>query len=63
MAVGNRWYRWVCEREGVDPVAIYPEMALRYKAPKLKGPFNLEARRAAGFDEDELAALTRADDA
>ena len=28
------------------------------RAPRLRGPFNLEARRAAGFDEHELAALT-----
>jgi len=26
---------------------------------QLRGPFNLEARRAAGFDEEELAALGR----
>jgi len=57
VAVGNRWYRWLCEREGVDPVAAYAALAERYVAPRQKGPFNLAARRAAGFDEDELAAL------
>ncbi|HBD36947.1 MAG TPA: DUF455 domain-containing protein, partial [Cupriavidus sp.] len=31
--------------------------AEQYRAPKLRGPFNLDARRAAGFDEDELAWL------
>jgi uncharacterized ferritin-like protein (DUF455 family) len=40
-------------------MAIYAELALRYKAPVLRGPFNLDARRAAGFSEAELAALTR----
>jgi uncharacterized ferritin-like protein (DUF455 family) len=57
VAIGNRWYRQVCSDRGLDPVAIYPELALQYKAPKLRGPFNLEARRKAGFDADELAAL------
>ncbi len=57
VAIGNRWYGWLCERDGLDPLAIYPDMARRYNAPVLKGPFNLEARRAAGFTDEELAAL------
>jgi uncharacterized ferritin-like protein (DUF455 family) len=59
VAVGNRWYRFLCAQRGFDPVATYAELSERYKAPHLRGPFNLEARRAAGFDEDELAALQR----
>lgn len=35
-----------------------PMLSLKYKAPQLRGPFNLEARRAAGFSEAELAAFT-----
>ncbi|AJC23438.1 hypothetical protein RO07_17870 [Pandoraea pulmonicola] len=57
VAIGNRWYRWGCERAGLDPVETYARLATRYHAPRLRGPFNLEARRAAGFDDDELAAL------
>jgi uncharacterized ferritin-like protein (DUF455 family) len=57
VAIGNRWYRWLCAQRGLEPVATYAELALRYKAPALRGPFNLEARRAAGFSETELAAL------
>lgn len=57
VAVGNRWYRWLCEREGLDPVAHYAVLAARHGAPKLRGPFNLEARGAAGFTAEELAAL------
>ncbi|MFZ4478264.1 MAG: ferritin-like domain-containing protein [Rhodoferax sp.] len=59
VATGNRWYRWLCSERGIDPMATYTLLALRYSAPRLRGPFNLEARRAAGFDEDELAALLR----
>lgn len=59
VAVGNRWYRYLCAKRGLDPVATYAELSERYKAPHLRGPFNLEARRAAGFDEEELAALGR----
>jgi uncharacterized ferritin-like protein (DUF455 family) len=57
VAAGNRWYRFVCAQRGLDPIATYAELAARHQAPKLRAPFNLEARRAAGFDEAELAAL------
>lgn len=57
VAIGNRWYRMLCEQRSLDPVATYRDLAQRYRAPRPRGPFNLEARRAAGFSEDELAAL------
>ncbi|MDO9075546.1 MAG: ferritin-like domain-containing protein [Rubrivivax sp.] len=59
VAVGNRWYRWLCERAGLDPVAHYAVLAQRHRAPRLRGPFNLAARSAAGFTADEIAALQR----
>lgn len=55
--IGNRWYRWLCDQQGVEPESTYRELALRHKAPVLKGPFNKEARRQAGFTEHELAEL------
>jgi uncharacterized ferritin-like protein (DUF455 family) len=55
--IGNHWYRFLCAQRGLDPVATYADLALRYKAPRLRGPFNWEARRAAGFDETELQML------
>ncbi|MET0381801.1 MAG: ferritin-like domain-containing protein [Burkholderiaceae bacterium] len=55
--VGNRWFRYLCAERDLDPVATYAELALKYGAPRLRGPFNLEARRAAGFSEDELLRL------
>lgn len=60
VATGNRWYRFLCQQRQLDPLATYAELAQRHQAPSLKGPFNLEARRAAGFTEAELAALTLA---
>lgn len=56
--VGNRWYAWLCTQRGLDPVAAYSELTVTYGAPRLRGPFNLEARRAAGFSADELDALS-----
>ncbi len=57
VAVGNRWYRWLCARDGLDPVAHYAVLAARHGATVPRGPFNLEARAAAGFTADELDAL------
>ncbi|NEX59925.1 ferritin-like domain-containing protein [Noviherbaspirillum galbum] len=57
VATGNRWFGWLCRQRGLDPVATYEELAARYKAPVPRGPFNLEARRAAGFSDAEMAAF------
>jgi uncharacterized ferritin-like protein (DUF455 family) len=57
VATGNRWYRWLCAQRGLEPVATYAALTHQYQAPRLKKPFNLTARRAAGFSEAELAAL------
>lgn len=61
VAIGNHWYRQLCQQRGLDPIATYADLARRYRAPRLRGPFNVEARRAAGFDEAELAALVEGD--
>ena len=57
VAIGNRWYRWLCARQGLEPVAYYRVLARQYGAPRLKGPFNTDARRQAGFLDTELSAL------
>ncbi len=58
VAVGNHWYRVQCAARGLDPIATYAQLATEYKAPRPRGPFNLPARRAAGFNEAELDALS-----
>ena len=55
--IGNRWYRQLCRERGLDPVALYPDLVRRYEAPRLRPPFNLSARQAAGFSAEELAYL------
>jgi uncharacterized ferritin-like protein (DUF455 family) len=57
VAIGNRWFRWLCEQRKIDPISAYAQLASTYGAPRLKGPFNIEARRLAGFDDQELEAL------
>ena len=58
VAVGNRWYRWLCTQRALDPVATYAALVVAYRAPTPRGPFNLSARRAAGFTDAELALLS-----
>lgn len=57
VAVANRWYHWLCERDGLDPVRTAERIARDYHAPRPKAPFNVAARRAAGFGPDEIARL------
>jgi uncharacterized ferritin-like protein (DUF455 family) len=57
VAIGNRWYRWLCEGQGLEPVAHYAVLAARHHAPKLHPPFNEAARRRAGFTEAEITQL------
>lgn len=52
--IGNRWYLHLCLQRALEPIATYDELTVQYKAPVLKGPFNIEGRRQAGFSEAEL---------
>jgi len=63
VAIGNRWYRWLCARDGLDAEAHFARLVQRHAAPRLRAPFNLAARRAAGFSDAELAALQAGFDA
>lgn len=60
VAIGNHWYHWLCQRDGLDPVRFYTQASVRYGGPKLKPPFNVNARRQAGFTEAEINALPHA---
>jgi uncharacterized ferritin-like protein (DUF455 family) len=54
VAVGNYWYRWLCARDGLDPIAHYKKLAIEFGAPRLKPPLNMAARLKAGFVAEEL---------
>lgn len=57
VAIGNHWFAYLCAQQHLEPIACYADLAKRYAAPRLRAPFNLDARRAAGFSEAELQAL------
>ena len=58
VAIGNRWYRWLCERDGLDPIAHDATLVQLHQAARPRPPFNIAARRAAGFSDEEVAALS-----
>jgi uncharacterized ferritin-like protein (DUF455 family) len=57
VAIGNRWFRFLCQQRGLDPRGTEQALAARHDAPRLRGPFNVAARRAAGFNDAEISDL------
>jgi uncharacterized ferritin-like protein (DUF455 family) len=60
VAIGNHWYHWLCQRDGLDSSSFHAQMAKAHGGPSLKPPFNLAARKLAGFTQAELDALPTA---
>lgn len=59
VAIGNYWFNWLCDLRKLDPIEAYTDLAKRYSAPRLRGPFNMHARLQAGFSPQELKLLTQ----
>ena len=55
--IGNRWFNYLCTQRSVDPTEIFQELCKQYNAPTLRGPFNVPARRLAGFTQKEIDIL------
>jgi uncharacterized ferritin-like protein (DUF455 family) len=55
--IGNRWFNVLCAKDNLSPITAYRELAAKYRAPVLKGPFNISARQQAGFTAEELNLL------
>lgn len=52
VAVGKRWFDWVCDRTRNDSADMWRNLVKRHFRGALKPPFNLEAREKAGFPPD-----------
>ncbi len=55
--IGNGWFEWLCAQRGADPRALFRTLIESRYAGRLRGPFNREARAAAGFSAAELHDL------
>jgi uncharacterized ferritin-like protein (DUF455 family) len=58
VAAGTRWFRIACARAGVDAETRFVELARPFLPRRRVRALDVEGRRAAGFSERELAALT-----
>ncbi|MCW8983499.1 MAG: ferritin-like domain-containing protein [Gammaproteobacteria bacterium] len=60
VAIGNRWFRTVCEQRGVNAEQTYLELLHQHKGAQPRPPFHHDARIEAGFSESELKYLESA---
>lgn len=56
VAVGTRWFRWLCGQRGLEADATF-ERVLGEQGVVVRPPINHPARTAAGFSAAELARL------
>lgn len=57
VAIGKRWFDWLCERRGLAPQETWRDLVRRHFKGSLKPPFNAEARAAAGFPATYLETI------
>ncbi len=57
VAIGSHWFAWCCERGQLDPDTTFIELIRGVGKGSIRGPFNLPARREAGFNDEELRLI------
>jgi uncharacterized ferritin-like protein (DUF455 family)/glycerate-2-kinase len=57
VAIGTRWFRHLAAQRGLDPEETFLELLARHMPGRVRPPFALDARLAAGFSRSEMAAL------
>ncbi|MGB3723289.1 MAG: ferritin-like domain-containing protein [Pacificimonas sp.] len=58
--IGNRWFRFTCESEGLEPVETFRQLVRSRFKGRIKPPFNDSARESAGLTRDFYANLEHA---
>ncbi|TVP88864.1 MAG: DUF455 family protein [Thioalkalivibrio sp.] len=57
VAIGSRWFRHLAVLRGLDPEPTFLDLLARHMPGRVRPPFALDARLAAGFSRSEMAAL------
>ena len=57
---GTRWFRYLCEKRGLDSEEVFKDLINQYMKGILRGPFDHDVRKKAGFTEEELLFLESA---
>lgn len=61
VAAGSRWFHHLAAVRRAEPRALWRDMVARYFRGRVKAPFNVDARTAAGFPAEYYLALDEAD--
>ena len=62
VAIGRRWFDYLCGLDRLDPVSSWHRFVTQYYNGNLKPPFNIAARRAAKFSSAFCGPLTERND-
>jgi uncharacterized ferritin-like protein (DUF455 family) len=54
---GSRWFRYLCRLRGQEPEATFVKLLKEYMSARVRRPFHYEARRQAGFSEQDMQHL------
>ncbi|MDX8408397.1 MAG: ferritin-like domain-containing protein [Mariprofundaceae bacterium] len=57
VAIGLRWFKHLCQQRHLDPEVTFLALLEKHYPKGLFGPFNLDARKQAGFSARELELL------
>ncbi|GAB4189280.1 MAG: ferritin-like domain-containing protein [Wenzhouxiangellaceae bacterium] len=57
VAIGSRWFVYLCEQRALPPEQTFIDLLETHYRGQIAGPFNLDARRRAGFSSAEMARL------
>jgi len=55
--IGSRWFHYLCEQRGLDPVTAFAEALRTHFRGSVKAPMSRDLRRRAGFTDAELSLL------
>jgi len=55
--IGSHWFAWLCQQRSLDPEQTYRQLFEQYMQGQIKGPLNQDARRRAGFSQQEIDYL------
>lgn len=58
VGLGDKWFRVLCAKRGLEPEMTFRALIVEYGAPWPLAPMNREARVRAGFRAEELDRLT-----
>ena len=58
--IGTRWFRYLCDERGLDSEKLFMDLINQYMKGTLRGPFDHDVRKRAGFTEEELLYLESA---